>query len=172
MTCINYSDFEPQIQSDSLVCATEEKITGFKNLEKGWCYGEGELFKDKTIKAAKLLNQKMLEQGFLTTNAFPGINGEVVATCYYEDNCFEFTIEPTGEIAFAHERGGEELDYREGLSLDGAESILCTLRNQIYASSGLYTGSTTTPVREGSAAVRLVSQAQTAEYRSLVKSAS
>ncbi|MEZ4733902.1 MAG: hypothetical protein R3E79_42970 [Caldilineaceae bacterium] len=42
--------------------------------------------------------------GFHETDAFPGLNGEVMVTVYQGSDYWEFTLEPTETITFVYEQ--------------------------------------------------------------------
>ena len=72
---------------------TEKKIQSFKELESGWHYGEGVSIKQSVLDNAILLNQEAINQAFYETDAFPGLNGEVMVTIYSGEHYLEFTLE-------------------------------------------------------------------------------
>ena len=81
----------------------QNKIIDFKNLERGWCYGEGEPFNDAIINKALELHNEILEKDFIETDAFPGINGEVMLTAYYAEYYFEFTVNLDQSVSIFYE---------------------------------------------------------------------
>jgi len=62
--------------------------------------------------------------GLLETDAFPGLNGEVMFTVYANDHYLEFALEADGAVAFCHEEADREVCYREGLSFEEARAKL------------------------------------------------
>src|SRR5258708_32057044 len=56
------------------------------------------------------------------------------------------TIEPDGLITFVYEDGDQEVEYRQ-MTLDEVISRIHEFRGRIWVSSGLFTISTTTPIK-------------------------
>ena len=130
---VNYY-IPPNIQDYS----TEKKIRDFKKLEKGWNYGEGEPFNVSILDNAISLIHEAFNLAFYTTDAFPGLNGEVMCTIYHGEHYLEFILEPDGSVTFSHEKGEEEICYQEGLSLQDAKEKIEEFGKEIwntYASS-------------------------------------
>jgi hypothetical protein len=111
----------------SILVATQEsltqttaKILSFGELPVGWHFGGGVPPAKETIAAALHLNREAEASGFDKTNAFPGIEGEIQVTAHLGALCLEFTIERDGGITFVKEKGGQEIAYESGLTLDEA----------------------------------------------------
>lgn len=119
---------------------TLKKIDSFLYLEKGWHYGKGVFPSKKTIAIAKKIAEQALSNIF-DTDAFPGIDGEIMVTVYYKEHYLEFTIESDGEITFVHELNDEELVYKEGLKLQEAKIKLDDFCEKIWNISELSTES-------------------------------
>jgi len=100
------------------------KINDFETLEAGWCYGEGMPFCKQSLAAARQVALSLLQHGFGQLDAFPGIHGEIRVTAYDGDVYIEFTIDPDQAATFVRERNGQELDYREGLSIPDCLSLM------------------------------------------------
>jgi hypothetical protein len=100
---------------------TELKIQGFKELESGWHYGEGISFGQAVTDDAIALIKEANHLGFYETDAFPGVNGEIMVTIYFKSHYLEFIVEPNGSVTFSHEEGNEEVSYYEGLSISDAK---------------------------------------------------
>lgn len=122
-----YVDFPKD--SEVTTNSTKKKILDFKNLEKGWCYGEGELFEDHVIRKSVELHKEAINQGFLETDAFPGTNGEIRITIYLDEDYFEFTLDSNEKLAFVHEKGNEEILSEESLSLEKAKKKIRDIRD-------------------------------------------
>lgn len=101
---------------------TERKIQGFKKLENGWHYGEGVALEQSILDNAIALHQEAIRLAFFETDAFPGFNGEVMFTIYFENHYLEFTLEPNGVVTFYREKDDEEICYQEGLSFEEAKA--------------------------------------------------
>lgn len=114
------------------------KVYNFKNLKDGWHYGEGISFQNSTIDNAISLIKQAVKLAFYATDAFPGLDGEIMCTIYFRDHYLEFIIESDGSITFVREEGDEEVCYQEGLSLQDAKEKIKEFRNEtwnIYESS-------------------------------------
>ena len=117
-----------------------EKIDSFLELEKGWHYGEGIAFSKETVSMAKKFAEQAIWSVF-DTDAFPGIDGEIMVTVYFEDHYLEFTIESSGEIEYVYEFKDEEIDESENLNFREAEEKLDKFCENIWHTSGLSTES-------------------------------
>ena len=84
--------------------STAQKIREFGELSSGWHYGEGGPIDEKVIRSAVEINDEALNESLWLTDAFPGVNGEIVVTVYWEKECLEFTIETDGTVSFVLER--------------------------------------------------------------------
>jgi hypothetical protein len=102
------------------ISATEQKINSFKDLPIGWHYGSGIPPSDKILALANQLNRYAGLMNFEATDAFPGIDGEVMLTVYDGDIYLEFSIELNGLINYVREQSDEEVDSREQISLHEA----------------------------------------------------
>jgi hypothetical protein len=114
---------------------TEKKIQSFKDLEAGWSYGEGEPFESSVLNTAIQFNRYAFRRGFFETDAFPGLNGEVLLTIYLGRYYLEFTFEQDGSVTYYHEEAQEEVCYEEGLLLEDAQNRLETFRKQVWKES-------------------------------------
>ena len=112
---------------------TERKIRGFRELERGWHYGEGVPIEQSTLDNAIVLHQEAVRLGFLETDAFPGLNGEVMFTIYLDDHYLEFILEPNGNVTFYREKSDEEISYQEGLSFQNAKEKIEQFRMEKWA---------------------------------------
>ncbi len=95
---------------------TERKIRDFANLPNGWHYGSGKSPSAENIERGVFYSHLFNLYGFSRTNAFPGIDGEVMVTAYADDLYLEILIETDGKLRFVHEKGDETILYKEGLS--------------------------------------------------------
>ncbi len=100
---------------------TIEKIYDFQKLEKGWSYGEGIPFQESILDDAVSLIKEAIKFAFYTTDAFPGLDGEIMCTVYYHEHYLEFIIESDRSVTFSREKDGEEICYQEGLLLQDAK---------------------------------------------------
>ena len=92
---------------------TAQKIDSFATYQPGWSFREGIPFDKATLIIATAILQQGIEHGFVTNDAFPGLDGEVMVTFYSGDYYHEFIIERTGNISYIC-----EIDRCEVLSID------------------------------------------------------
>jgi len=94
---------------------TEQKIRDFYSLPVGWHYGDGIAPTSDMI--AKAVQYEALYRllGYPITDAFPGIDGEIMVTAYHGDYYVELTLEVDGLFRFACEAPGSGEVYEEGL---------------------------------------------------------
>lgn len=113
-----------------LVHPTEQKIRQFATLEEGWHFMGGSSFDQSVLQRAIDVHRIALALGFYRTNAFPGLDGEVMVTLYAGVHYLELLIESRHRtITFCHEEGDTEICYKEGLSSEEAERQLSEVRN-------------------------------------------
>jgi hypothetical protein len=125
---------------------TVTKIKNFLELETGWHYGEGLSFSQSTIDDAIRFHHEVTRQAFFSTDAFPGLNGEVLLTVYYYDYYLEFTFELNGNIIFYQEKDDEEVHYQEDLTFEEAITKLRGFREETWNTSESLTGDGTTGI--------------------------
>ncbi len=164
---INYSPNVFGRMIDALTCNTEKKIRDLALLQEGWHFGEGSAISQETIATALNLHQVAIELAFYTTNAFPGLDGQVVVAAYESDHYFEFTIGPDKNCAYLHLRGDEEISDIEGLSLADAKRYLKDFRIRQWKQFGSSQGDTTTTESSGA----LPSRTTRVAYQSLRQTA-
>lgn len=117
---------------------TINKIHEFGKRQPGWHFGEGVSPSRMVLNKAKSITEKAYISGF-ETDAFPGIDGEIMIAVYYKNDYLEFTIETNGNITFVREKGEEQITYREGLSLNNALNELDKFGKHIWNISGTFT---------------------------------
>ena len=99
---------------------TEKKLLGFLALTDGWHYGEGVAFERKRIDRAIQLVKTACQRGLYTSDAFPGIGGQVMVVIYHGNRDLEVTIEADDTVTIVHENDGQEESYKEAASFDEA----------------------------------------------------
>ena len=105
------------------VKTTDQRISDFLKLPKGWHFGEGTAPKEKTVNNSLLINNRAALFGF-RTESFPGIDGEIQINCYSGNKTLEFTVESTGVVSLAKEENDIEISSRENLSVEAALNIV------------------------------------------------
>ena len=106
---------------------TLKKILSFAQFQEGWSFGEGVAFAKSTVDKAVQLAKTAHTLGFHETDAFPGLNGEIMITVYQNNEYWEFTLEPTETITFVYEKADETVTHEEGLPFEFAVSMLTNL---------------------------------------------
>ena len=100
------------------------KLDQFKTYSSNWCYGEGEVFSQKTIGNATGIAMELLKNGFGVLDAFPGLIGNIRVTAYRGLNYLEFTVEDNGLVTFLYESNDVEIEYAEDLSLNDCVKLI------------------------------------------------
>ena len=122
--------------------STAQKIREFGELSSGWHYGEGGPIDEKVIRSAVEINDEALNESLWLTDAFPGVNGEIVVTVYWEKECLEFTIETDGTVSFVLERDRVDVSSEDGLSLDRAKDRIREFAGRVWTLSNSSTQNT------------------------------
>lgn len=99
---------------------THRKLKSFIDFEEGWSYGYGKRFDIEILEKAISFHSALVNTGLLKTDAFPGLNGEIMVTGYHHDHYLEFIFEPDQTVTFTHEKADDEVFYQEGLSIQQA----------------------------------------------------
>jgi hypothetical protein len=143
----------PNIFATSLITehvpalATAEKVLSFGSLRPGWHYGEGVAPKQKAIEAALTIFWQFYFAGFEDTDAFPGIDGEIMVTAYHGDHYLEVLVETDGTMNFSYEFAGEDalLPASERRPAAAIKEKIEEIAREIWSTSGSYIATTLTP---------------------------
>ncbi|EIC23373.1 hypothetical protein [Thiorhodovibrio frisius] len=89
----------------------KKKLQRFLTYPSGWHFGEGIPFVQKTLSNADQLIDLAINYGIEGTDAFPGVDGEIMVTLYHRRGRLyqEFTVEADGRIHFLFEKDGKEV---------------------------------------------------------------
>jgi hypothetical protein len=105
---------------------TEQKISAFLSLPKGWHYGKGGPISIPIVRQALQINRGAWLAGY-KTDAFPGYDGEIQINCYRGDETKEFTIDRKpgqyicdNNIRYVLDIANEEVDRQEDLTVEQA----------------------------------------------------
>lgn len=105
--------------------ATNDKLWSFVALPVGWHYGQGAAPSIELISLLVEINNQVYRLGFPKTDAFPGINGNLMLTIYYGEHLIDLTVEPNGRTCtYSYEKNGEEVAYEEDISLSTAMEMI------------------------------------------------
>lgn len=104
--------------------STAKKIWDFKNLSKGWHYGEGDKFEELVLIIAQTLVQTGRNSGIRKMDSFPGLNGNVIVTFYENARYLECTVRKDLTVEIVEELNGAEVSYVESAQIhDTLEKI-------------------------------------------------
>lgn len=102
---------------------TDQEISDFLKLPRGWHYGEGHAPNEETVDdALRIYNQATLLG--LESEAFPGIDGEIQINCYSGNKTLEFTVESTGIVSLTEEEKDIEISSHENLTVEAVLNIV------------------------------------------------
>lgn len=121
---------------------TAAKIESFRHLPLGWHYAEGTPATPAAATQAIELLGYAAARGFLTTDAFPGIEGQVMLTVYEGPHYLEFLIGSDGDVEFVREEEGQEAGDIETLTLEESKAEIDRLREKVWPSSVRSTSNT------------------------------
>ncbi|NQS89894.1 hypothetical protein HQ584_08910 [Patescibacteria group bacterium] len=150
---------------------TNQRISDFLKLPRGWHYGEGHAPNEETIDdALRIYNQATLLG--LKSEAFPGVDGEIQINCYSGNKTLEFTVESTGIVSLTKEENDIETSSHENLSVEAVLNIVReeygeTTWNSFDQSIQSIIASTESDLRAGPSRIPLTG----VEYRSYLAAA-
>lgn len=125
---------------------TADKIRAFQRLAPGWSYSNGEPVSQATVDIALALHQELAKHGFVETDAFPGLGGEVMLRVYATGKTIEFVVERSGTVSlFVESDAGDEAAPQYGLSPEQAIQKIEELKKAEWTSSECSIHFTTTP---------------------------
>lgn len=127
--------------------STERLIRSFGKLSKGWHYGEGLPPSSKAIDTAICLNKDLIRKGLTNTEAFPGLNGNLIINLQFNEYYFEFDIYNNHSINLYCEIDDRKFSEEKNRDYNG---ITKTISNTIakWTSSESCTSGTTQNKRE------------------------
>src|ERR1039458_7833127 len=96
--------------------ATVKKIQGFSYLQEGWHYGNGTPPTDLIIGQAISVNNLFIQVGLTTTNAFPGVDGEIMVTAYKDEYYIECIVEKNGNYSITAEEKQVEFENKQNVA--------------------------------------------------------
>jgi hypothetical protein len=123
--------------------STEKKIESFRELRPGWHYGEGVAPNEITVRNATRLNRLAHALGFPKTDAFPGVDGDVILVIYHENYDLEFTLRASGGITYYKMKEDEDIEYEKGLSFEQASIKVFLFNVEIWKLSDYLTSEDT-----------------------------
>lgn len=114
------------------------KIAEFPELPEGWHFGEGKKISKDNTSIAERIFYTIFSQGIVTTDAFPGIDGEIRVTGYFDEHYLEFTLEADKTITYLYEVDDMEVEYKESLSIVEVLEVIKTITNIINPNKCLF----------------------------------
>lgn len=103
------------------------ELDKFRELEDGWYYGEGVSFEQSVIEAAACLNGIALNLE-MKTEAFPGLDGDVMLSAYADNKSFDFVFKSEDKeiVCYYEYKNGEveQEECQENMTLQEAEMLL------------------------------------------------
>ncbi len=102
---------------------TDQRISDFLKLPRGWHYGEGNAPNEDTVDDALRINSQATLLG-LKTEAFPGINGEIKINCYFGHKTLELTIGSTNRALLVEEENDSEISSHDNLTVGAVLDII------------------------------------------------
>jgi len=132
----------------AVATATAEKIISFGSLAPGWHYGNGGPINSKTIDLALAIYWQFFLGGLEETDAFPGADGEVMVTAYFDAHYLEVIVESDDTMSFTYEVGDEEmLPPLEHRPPEEISKLLAGVMRGIWSTSAFCTVTTSIPGR-------------------------
>ena len=96
---------------------TKEKLISFASLPSGWNFGEGIPTQELPLKQALAILEVLDKSGFHHTDAYPGVNGDVLLSAYALPDYYDFKVKLDGSVTVAHMHDEEEKLYQEAMPL-------------------------------------------------------
>ncbi len=121
----------PPVYKTIMINETLLKIAEFTEWPGGWHFGEGKKINRDIASIAEKIFYKIFSQGIVTTDAFPGIDGEIRVTGYFGEHYLELTVENNDSITYLYEIDDIEKEYKESLSVIDALKVIETIINKI-----------------------------------------
>jgi hypothetical protein len=131
--------------ADSRFLGTMRKIQSFEKLALGWNYGQGGPVDPTVIRGAITVLLKFSLAGLNDTDAFPGLNGEVMVTAYEGDHYLEAILENDGSITVTYDVNDVEKFSKERMGSESALSKLQEIAGEIWNMSDFYIKTFSTP---------------------------
>lgn len=114
------------------------KIAEFSELPEGWHFGEGKRISKDNVSIAERIFYAIFYQGIVATDAFPGIDGEIRITGYFDEHYLEFTLETDESITYLYEIDDIEIEYKENLSIVEVLEVIKTITTKINPNKCLF----------------------------------
>jgi hypothetical protein len=130
------------LQSSLSLSKTAAKIISFRQLPRGWHYGNGVSATREAFSASLKLLTTADFGGFSDTDAVPGFNGEIQLFVYHKSSVLEFTVQANGSIDYRRDDNDQPVAERDDLTIEEALDILREFETEAWRLSGSSTAST------------------------------
>ncbi len=111
---------------------TKKVIEGFASLENGWHFGKGVAPSNNTISTAIELLRFSGDLGFTTTDAFPGVSGEINVVLHRFKNKIELIVAVDQTVSLYRELNHIEVAKAENLSVQNCKVALIGFAKEIF----------------------------------------
>lgn len=142
---------------------TLELIQSFERLAPNWAGAEGCRFSHATVASAIQILEKIAPAAE-KTDAFPGLNGEVMVTGYKSQCCIELTVEADGTLWGALETRNTIVRSTERIQPADVDAYIAQFKNLCNAFE-YFLSSITTPTEKLSSTLRSSRQRMAQEYQ-------
>lgn len=105
----------------NLTPKTRRKLEGFAHLPEGWHYGSGGPISQQVVDWTLELYETLLLNGFTKTDAFAGVDGEILLSGYFLGHYVGLEVHANGLVTGAYESDGEPVAEEEGMDLPAAK---------------------------------------------------
>jgi hypothetical protein len=124
--------------------STESKIKGFLKLDDGWNYGFGARFSEGQVNRALSIHRFFIQLGISTTDAFPGMAGEISVTGYKDEYYLEYTIINPTTSSFVARKNNVIISQSFRIEMGAALKEMVDVVGEIWNTYGSLTHNTIT----------------------------
>lgn len=150
----------------SQMSALYTKIWSFRNLKKGWHYGDGGPSPEDVVKAALHLVSYLCEWGLTDIDAFAGDSGEILLSAIHGEHAIDVIVEIDGTISVAYDKNDVQRSHKPHLKKIEARTYIAKLARGIWNLSAGFTAIGLTQERIGSPVWPLETPATAGVYQS------
>jgi hypothetical protein len=113
----------------------EDKIIAFAKLSQGWHFGRGHAPSNSVRVNAINMVKSGTAHGLWRTNAFPGTEGSILVSFRHDDHIIEIEIDAESQVTFSYDKGQDEVEFKDGLTVGQAIEKLTTYAKTICTSA-------------------------------------
>lgn len=124
------------ISVSDFVSVTAEKIKSLSSLPVGWHYGQGGPLSGNVINKALEIDTHYRQLGFTATDAFPGVDSELMITAYRGSHCIETVISSDARYSVTHEHDDTEISATLNVDETTAKRTIIRIGREIWRSLG------------------------------------